>query len=458
MSQPLEILKRAMASQAGELTKLHQSLVAIPTVNAGDGSSANESALAEVAAQYLSGAGIGSRIVEGQPGRGNLLTSLAGSDSANGPSMLWMSHSDVVPPGDESLWKYPPFSAQLAEGRIWGRGANDCKMLVACQLFAISILAREGLLQHGELRLAIGADEEAGGRWGFGWLSENEADFLRTDLAICEGGGSALCGLPGETPMIAVDCGEKGRYEITIEIQGPGGHACVPWRTVNPLTTIGELIARIQAWQPEVATDAPIIAALAHWLEIPQAPSPEQLDAALERLTNSGGRSLAFSLRAQSRMTLTPTKTRGSEQSNAIPSLATLVCDSRTLPGQGRKELEKILKTICKGIEGLRIKIHEHNPSSASPLDPARLEQFSKSATFALGQEAEAVPYWCPGATDAHWVRSLGTPVYGFQLITPRADPDRLGIHCVDESIEEQMLLPCALSLGHLALSELHEN
>ena len=191
-----------------ELIELHRSLVRIPTVNRGDGSCADESKLARVAADFLKIHGIESEIVEGIPGRGNLL---AQTGSADGFSILWMSHGDVVTPGDENAWSHPPFSADLADGRIWGRGANDCKMLAACQLYAMATLAQLNLPGKGRLRLAIGADEEVGGQLGFGFLARERPDFLLNDLAICEGGGDTLGRFKDNVPVVSLGTGEKGR-------------------------------------------------------------------------------------------------------------------------------------------------------------------------------------------------------------------------------------------------------
>jgi acetylornithine deacetylase/succinyl-diaminopimelate desuccinylase-like protein len=100
------------------------------------------------------------------------------------------------------------------------------------------------------------------------------------------------------------------------------------------------------------------------------------------------------------------------------------------------------------GLDAIAVEIAEAAPPSRSDLSPTLLARFESAATRATGRLVHAVPTWCTGATDAHWVRAVGTPVYGFQFIYPDADPTRLSIHCVDESIEASMLLPCTLSLA----------
>lgn len=448
----------AMSESADELLELHRSLVQIPSVNRGDGSSADEDKVAEAAASYLHNAGIESRIVAGAPGRANLLASLPGKTSPEGKSLLLMGHSDVVPASDASKWRYPPFSAEVAEGRIWGRGSNDCKMLVACELFVATTLARTGLLAHGELRIAVGADEEAGGKWGFGWLAENEPDFLRADLAINEGGG-AYFGLSAQGDrLFTLGCGEKGRYEVIFRAEGPGTHASVPWGKSNPIAEIAKLSERVAKWNkdptPAPQPASPIFRNLRSQLAMSGETSAENLEETID-LASTRSEAFANSLRAQSRLTIVPTILSAGEKSNAVPAEAELRCDARLYPGQPRTVLDEAIQSLLSGFPNISVEIEETAAASVSSVDDATIALFEGALdqTFADGSSpCKIVPNWCTGFTDSRFVRSVGTPTYGFQVVEPGADPDSLSIHCIDESIEVGMLLPCALALGHLAL------
>ncbi|MCL5271572.1 MAG: M20/M25/M40 family metallo-hydrolase [bacterium] len=447
----------ALASREDELVTLHRLLVSIPTVNWGDapppgaGPNGNESALARAAADYLKAVGVETSLAAAEDGRANLLAWTG--HGARG--MLWMSHGDVVPVGDETAWTHPPFGGAVADGRIWGRGSNDCKMLAACQLFAMACLARLGLPRRGRLRLAVGADEETGGKLGFGWLVRERVDFCRTDLAICEGGGAAIGRDADGTPAIAVGTGEKGRYEVTFRTHAPGGHASGPWGKANPVTQLAELVRRLEAWRPAVRVEAPIFEHIVSWGGVDRI-SKNNLKEFIDRIGERSP-SLANSLMGQSRMTITPTVIHAGDKSNAIPTLGTLRCDVRLLPGQGRADLEQVIARLTRDLAGLDVTIEATIDPSVSPFDEAVRGLFTHAAERALGRPARVVPTWCIGATDARYVRELGTPVYGFQLIHPDADADRLGIHCLDESIEVGMLLPCALSLAHLAVDFLEK-
>ncbi len=446
-------LHREMSKREDELIALHRRIVSVPSVNRGDGSSAREDEVAAVMCDYLSPLGIENRTTEGSPHRANFLARHGDAKKGRGKTLLFMSHSDVVPPGDESAWRFPPFSAEIADGRIWGRGSNDCKMLVAAELFAMASLARNGLLRRGELRIAVGADEEAGGKWGFGWLAQSEADFLRADLAVNEGGGAFFGKAAQGENLFTLGCGEKGRYEVVITAKGPGTHASVPWSKSNPLEAMSKIIERAAALEGEPFPASPIFKDLRKWMALDGEITRENLSATI---TEAGKKySIAFrnSLIAQSRISFVPTVLQCGDKSNAVPTRAELHCDARIVPGQTRKDLEDLLQKFRAEFPDVEIAIDETAGSSVSPYDPPIESLFKSAIQRALGtKEVELLPTWCTGFTDSRFVRPVGTPVYGFQLVEPKADPDRLGIHCVDESIEVGMLLPCALSLAHLAL------
>lgn len=449
MRRESQEIHQSMTARGEELLELHRRLVQVPSVNRGDGSSAREDEVARVAAEYLRSCGVESRIVESAPGRGNLLASHRASEP--GPTMLFISHSDVVPAGDETAWRFPPFSATVADGRIWGRGSNDCKMLVAAELFALGSIARAGMLPRGQIRMALGADEEAGGRFGFGWLAESEADFLRADLAVNEGGGAYLGRAADGEMMFTVGTGEKGRYEVVFTAKGPGTHASIPWGKANPVARIGELIGAIERWSGEPVLTSPVLRGLRAALGL-----EGELDAANLQATIDAGRkfSQAFynSLMAQTRMTIVPTMLAAGDKSNAVPTRAELRCDARILPGQSREDLERAVREIAGAFSEVEFRIEETAGSSVSQVSPELRDMIERAIERAVSAKCRVVPTWCTGFTDSRFIRACGTPTIGFQLVEPGADPDRLGIHCIDESIEAGMLMPCALSLAHLAL------
>ena len=163
----LESLLDQVNEMRDEIVSLEQDLVRIPTVNTGAMPTGNETEACRYIEKWLAEDGIASETIESAPDRGNLIARLEGSSGKAG--LMFMSHLDVVPVEEEEKWRFPPFSATIADGRVFGRGASDCKALLTCQLIAMRLLKRNNIELKDSLILASCADEEHGGRYGFGW-------------------------------------------------------------------------------------------------------------------------------------------------------------------------------------------------------------------------------------------------------------------------------------------------
>src|SRR5919202_1502598 len=211
----LDQLLRAIDDARDEIVDLLQSLVRLPTVNTGPRpDTGNELAACDLLGKKLQTEKIPFAVHQSAPGRGNLIAHLGPS---GGKRLLLMSHTDVVPVEDETLWEHPPFSGTIDRGRIYGRGADDDKADVVAHAMALVLLKRAGARLGGELIYLAAADEESGGRWGAGWVADNHPDKVRADFAINEGGGN-----PIHTPrglIYPICTGEKGRLEARITIQ-----------------------------------------------------------------------------------------------------------------------------------------------------------------------------------------------------------------------------------------------
>ncbi len=249
----LSALFASVDAARDEIVALLQELVRIPTVNAGSRpDTGGETRACDVLRLKLAEAGIAVEVHESAPERGNLIARFG---PAGGRRLLFMSHTDVVPVEDESLWEHPPFSGTIDRGRVYGRGADDDKADVTAHCMALVLLARTKTSLGGELVCLAAADEESGGRWGAGWVAEHMPDKVRADVAINEGGGS-----PVHTPrglLYPVCTGEKGRLEAHITRQGRSGHASRPWAADNPVPVLAEAIQRIAAYEPEIDVSHP---------------------------------------------------------------------------------------------------------------------------------------------------------------------------------------------------------
>ena len=172
------------ATLRDEVTDLLQRLIRVDTTNP----PGNETAAAELLRDYLEANGIECELIAKVPERANLVARIPGGD---GPSLLFLGHTDVVL-ADAAEWSVPPFSGELRDGMVWGRGALDMKSEVAANAVAIASLAREGFRPSGDLIFAATADEEAGAGFGLEWLCEEHPDAVRCDFAINEGGGDRV--------------------------------------------------------------------------------------------------------------------------------------------------------------------------------------------------------------------------------------------------------------------------
>lgn len=418
-----------------ELIALHQDLVRIPSINTGVMPTGNEIEACRYLEQRFSAEGIEYDILESAPTRGNFLAYLG---SAPSPSLLLMAHLDVVPAGDESKWTYPPFAAEIADGKIYGRGSDDAKALVSSNAMACFILKRANLPINGRLIFMASADEESGGGYGAKWLAENAADKVRADYAVNEGGGNPVWTEEGPAYFLAV--GEKGRSEVTITIQGKAVHAAQPWLGYNAIAAIGEVLDRIRQYTPELSTSLDYFSHVARLFRLGEEISPDNVDKIADSLSQSH-RDLSSTLRALSRMTLTPTMISGGTKSNSLPDKCEIVCDVRTLPDQDEVYVENIFKRIIDGIEGADLKIVHTAHSGKSPAESEFITNIKKATSLAAGRDDIL---WLPGITrgftDSRFIRPLGTDVYGFSPLTFDSDPVRR-IHGIDESIEIDNLI-----------------
>ena len=419
-----------------EIISLEQALVRIPSVNTGFMPTGNETPVCEFARDRLAEDGIRADILESAPDRGNLIASLQGSSSK--PGLMFMSHTDVVPVEDDAKWRFPPFSATIADDRIYGRGATDCKGLLTAQLMAMRLLKRNGVRLHDSLLLVSGADEEHGGRYGFGWLAEHHPGRITAPFAVNEGGGTTMEGGGGVTYVLGV--GEKGRLQVEIDIKGVSSHASVPWQGTNSLYTLAQVVQRIEEYEPERDTSAGLFDHLSTFA-IEHKPSPENIDEIIADVEPSNPR-LASVLRALSRMTMTPTMVRGGVKSNSVPESIRLTCDVRTLPHQDDAYLRQQLDQVLEGVPNVEYEIDYMAVPNSSPFETEFAQRIKAATARALGRDdVQMVPGISTGFTDSRFTRPLGVVTYGFSGAHPADDPMITFAHGTNESIGVKSLL-----------------
>src|SRR6184192_3770471 len=198
-----------------EATDLLQRLIRLDTVNP----PGNETIAAELLRDYLAESGIEAELYAKVPERANLVARIPGR--GEGPRLLLLSHTDTVL-ADAAEWQLDPWSGELKEGEVWGRGALDMKGQVAANAVAIASLAREGFRPSGDLIFAATADEEVGDGFGLEWLCEEHPDAVRCDFAINEGGGERI-ELEDGRPIYEATVAEKMTAPFRLRVYGRAG-------------------------------------------------------------------------------------------------------------------------------------------------------------------------------------------------------------------------------------------
>ncbi|MCH2524754.1 MAG: M20/M25/M40 family metallo-hydrolase [Dehalococcoidia bacterium] len=433
-----------------DIIKLEQDLVRINTTNTGFMPTGNETEVCKYLEQLLSKEGIASETVESDKGRGNFIARLDGATGQNG--LLFMSHSDVVPVEDYSKWRFDPFSATIYNGRIFGRGASDCKGLLTAQIMAMILLKRNGIRLNDSLLLVSGADEEHGGRYGFGWLAANHPDKLNAPVAVNEGGGIPI--KVGEGFVYSLGVGEKGRLQVEIDINGKSAHASQPWRGDNVFYGLAEVVSRIEAYEAERDTSSSIFNYMSN-LAIEHIPTPENIDNIINELEEDNNQLYSL-LKALSRMTLTPTMVNGGIKSNSVPESVRLTCDVRTLPNQDEDYLKTELDKVLQGIPGVQYSIDYMAVPNSSDFETKFADEIRVATSAALGMDSvDFVPTVSTGFTDSRFTRDLGIVTYGFMSSHPNDDVSLTNAHGIDESIGIDSLINCTKTMLALAYNML---
>ena len=391
----------AMEDLQAEATELLQRLIRFNTVNPPGA----ERPAQEHLAGLLRDAGFAVELLGRTPERPNLVARLAGA--GDGPTLCLLSHVDTVLATAEN-WEHDPWSGDLADGCVWGRGALDMKSQTAAEVTAALHLARAGWRPaRGDLLVVVVVDEETGGAEGAEWLCAEHPDKVRCDLLLNEGGGPVIPYDGGRVYGVCV--AEKGVFRFTLRTAGVAGHASMPRIGENALLKMAPLLRAMDERQPAFdLTDAP--SALLERLGIAVDGDP---GAALERL-RARDSALADLVEPMLGVTLAPTRISASEQINVIPASAELQVDCRVPPGLGREHAERRVREVL-GADGYRLRFFEEVVGNASPSDGPLME----AIVDWVGEqdpEARVVPTMLPAFTDSRTFRDAFPEVvaYGF--------------------------------------------
>jgi acetylornithine deacetylase/succinyl-diaminopimelate desuccinylase-like protein len=419
-----------------EVVDLLQRLIRLNTVNP----PGNETAAAKLLHDYLAESGVESELYAKVPERANLVARLPGR--GEGPSLLLLSHTDTVV-ADASEWHVDPWSGELRNGEVWGRGALDMKGEVAASAVTVASLAREGFEPRGDLIFVAAADEEVGNDVGLPWLCREHPDAVRADYALNEGAGDRV-ELAGRV-LYLCSTAEKMSAPFRLRVHGRAGHASMPGIADNALVKAAALVERLAAYEPELRLEAET-EALVQAVAGTKLEPAEALD--LSRETDPF---LAEMLEPLLSFTLSPTMISASRQRNVIPSVCEVVVDCRLLPGQTQAEVEQVVRSVL-GEDGYELEWIEGRGGTRSPLDTPLWDAI-RSFVAEAEPGAEPAPICVPGFTDSHWVReAFGTVAYGF--FPTRTMDAKLAtrlVHSADERIAVDDLVLALDCFRHVA-------
>jgi acetylornithine deacetylase/succinyl-diaminopimelate desuccinylase-like protein len=404
-------------------------LIRFDTTNYGDGRAAGEREAAELVATVLGSAGIESKILERTSRRSNVLARVTGTDSAL-PPLLVQGHLDVVP-ADSAQWTRDPFSGEIADGYVWGRGATDMKDFVAMVLTVLQDWARLDQRPRRDVVLAFVADEEDQGADGAEWLvDEHPSLFEGCGAAIGESGGYSYhvrhaSGAP--VRLYPIGTAERGTSHMRLTATGRAGHGSRRNDDNAVVKLIGAL-DRLAAYEWPVRLTPTVTAFLertgaALGVEV----DLSDVDATLARL----GKAAAL-VENTVRNSTRPTVLKAGYKVNVIPSTAVGELDTRTLPGTEQELLTTVDSLLGPGVTRQFV---ARQPALQAPVDSPWFDAMA-AAIQSQDPGAVVVPYCMGGGTDAKAFARLGIPGYGF---APLGLPDGFDYRAMAHGVDERV-------------------
>ena len=357
-------------------------LVSTPSENPGG----TEDAVAAVAVEILEDLGGTPEIVRGEEGRPSVVARFGNGDR---PALAWNGHLDVVPAGDPSTWRHPPFDAEVVDGTLIGRGAADMKGGIASALGAVSAIRRSGVELAGRLDLHLAADEELAGLHGTKVLLER--GLLDQDAAIV-----------GEATDLNLALAERGGAWITATARGRAAHGSTPQLGVSAITSMARFLLRIDEVLPDL--EHPLVG----------------------------------------RPTVNAAMIQGGSAPNVVADLCVVEIDRRIVPGE--TEPEKVLEPFERLAEAIRaehpevdlsVEIRQWTDAAETTPDTAIADLCRAAVRIETGRESIDTGF--TGITDARFYlndRSIPTIILG---------PGSLGVaHMANESVEIDHLVTAA--------------
>ncbi len=412
-----------------EATALLSQYIRIDTTNP----PGNELGAARMLREKFLADGIPATVWEPAPGRGVVAARLRGIGKHT-KAIVLLSHMDVVP-ANAKQWQVPPFSGEVKDGDIWGRGAIDDKGPGVIEMMAMLAIKRAGILLNRDIIFIATGDEEEGGRNGAGWLVAHEKQvFADAGYLLNEGGGIEQT--PSHHRFYAVSLAEKTPMWIRLTAQGPSGHAAVP-PEATAVTHLTAALSKLIAYRPPVHVIDTVRDYFRAIAKLDGGPS--EFKNLVISLRRPGFRQNFLSTPRYSAMvrdTVTPTVLGASQKTNVIAPTAYAEVDCRLLPGADPKEfLDQIRQVI--GDDTIKVEVLLNFPAVSSP--PRSILMNAINAVAWQDGHDTAVPMMIAGFTDSHYFRAAGLVAYGFVPVELTTAQEHT-VHGINERIEVKEL------------------
>ncbi len=408
-----------------EATALLQQLIQNKCVNDESPESGNEMRSVETLLEYFKSKNVLDKVehevFKTAENRGNLLLRLRGE--SNEESLMYESHLDVVPVNEDN-WDVDPFSAEIKDGVLYGRGTVDMLLFTATQAVAFAELVSSGFKPKRDLVFLAVADEEGGASYGAKWLVENVPEKIMATYLIGEFGGAVLKTDKGSKTALMI--AEKGPSWFKIKVKGTSGHASFTYMTDNAIFTTSEILKKIRD-NPPPAFFTPSwnvfikglgLGSLSRFMLTHKV----TLDYAINKVSKKD-LGLAKTLHALTHMTINPTIMKAGTKTNIIPDSSEVSFDVRLLPGQDFEYLQNYLRTTLgpELMSKVEIVPTEVVPGSADSWDTPLIDTI-REVYGEIEPDKELIPLFLPAVTDSRYFRKIGIKCYGFSILTDKVE------------------------------------
>ncbi|CAL9646358.1 M20/M25/M40 family metallo-hydrolase [Streptomyces sp. enrichment culture] len=429
MAEQTDVSGETGAQALDEVVRFTSELIRVDTTNRGGGD-CRERPAAEYAAARLAEAGIEPTLLERTEGRTNVVARIEGTDPS-ADALLVHGHLDVVP-AEAADWSVHPFSGEIRDGVVWGRGAVDMKNMDAMILAVARDWARQGVRPRRDVVIAFTADEEASAEDGSGFLADRHAAlFEGCTEGVSESGAFTFHDGAGRQ-FYPIAAGERGTGWLRLTARGRAGHGSKV-NGENAVTRLAAAVTRIgeHAWPlrltPTVRAALTEISAV-HGIEA----DLDDVDALLDKLGEA-----AKLVEATVRNSSNPTMLDAGYKVNVIPGQAVAHVDGRFLPG-GEDEFRDTLDRLTG--PDVDWEFAHREVALQAPVDSPTYARM-RAAVQEFAPEGHVVPYCMSGGTDAKQFSRLGITGYGFApLKLPEGFDYQALFHGVDERVPVEAL------------------